>query len=156
MLAWFAVNWLVLAGLYLAFTGQASAVELAVALCGGFATMGLRLAVSRFGRPYASGSVGALALSVRVLPAVCHDVGKLTLAFLKLIATARMPQGSFVDIAFDPGDGEASSRSRRSLVVSGISFAPNTYVVAIRFAERRLVLHALLPAPEPGDVQWPL
>lgn len=156
MPAWFAVNWLVLAGFYLAFTGQASAAEVAVALCGGLAAMALRLAVRRFGRPYSSGGVAALGLSLRVMAAVCGDAAKLTLAFLKTIVAARVPSGSFVGVAFDPGGGEASSRCRRSLVVGGISFAPNTYVVTVRFAERQLVLHALLPAPQPRDTQWPL
>lgn len=155
MLAWFAVNWLVLSGLYLAFVGRLSAAEVAVALCGGLAMSAYRLVLSRSGRPYSSGLVAALELSPRILAAICRDVAKLTLAFLK-IATARVPHGSFVDIAFDPGGGDAASRRRRGLVVAGISFAPNSFVVAVRRPQGRLTLHTLLPAAAPEDVQWPL
>jgi hypothetical protein len=90
------------------------------------------------------------------LIAVCRDVAKLTLAFLNVIAAARRPHGSFVDIAFDPGRGDPRSRRRRSLVVTGISFAPNTFVVAVRRPQRRLTLHALIPLSGPKDVRWPL
>ncbi|HEU5020152.1 MAG TPA: hypothetical protein VFT69_19495 [Pseudolabrys sp.] len=155
-MVWFALNWLFLAGLYLAFTGQVSGAEVAVALSGAFAATAYRLGVGRFGRAFSSGLLPAIELSPRILAAVCRDVGKLTLAFLKLIVAAHRPQGSFVDIAFDPGRGDPSSRRRRGLVVTGISFAPNTYVVAIRRPQQRLTLHALMPLSGPKDVQWPL
>lgn len=156
LVAWFALNWLFLAGLYLAFTGQVSAAELAVALSGALAATAYRLAVARSGRAFSSGLLAAIELSPRILIAVCRDVAKLTLAFLNVIAAARRPHGSFVDIAFDPGRGDPRSRRRRSLVVTGISFAPNTFVVAVRRPQRRLTLHALIPLSAPKDVRWPL
>jgi hypothetical protein len=155
-MGWFAFNWLLLAGLYLAFTGQISAAELAAALSGALAATVYRLAVGRSGRAFSSRLLTAIELSPRILAAICRDVGKLTLAFLNVITAVRRPQGSFVDIAFDPGHGDPPSRSRRSLVVTGISFAPNTYVVAVRRPQRRLTLHALVPLSGPKDVQWPL
>jgi hypothetical protein len=155
-IAWFAFNWLFLASLYLAFTGQISGAELAVAVSGALAATVYRFAIGRSGRGFCFGLLTALELSPGILTAVCRDVGKLTLAFLMAIVSARRPHGSFVDVAFDPGRGDPPSRSRRGLVVTGISFAPNTYVVAVRRPQRRLTLHALMPLSGPKDAQWPL
>lgn len=156
ILGWFALNWLALAGLYLAFAGQDSTAELAVATSVGLAVTAYHLVTSRFGRAFSSGLIDAVALSPRIFLSVCRDVGKLTFAFLKLIVTAGPPHGSFLDIDFDPGHGDPPSRHRRSLVVTGISFAPNTYVVAVRHPQRRITLHALVAASQPRDMQWPL
>lgn len=156
MVAWFFLNWLFLVGLYIAFAGKIAAAEIAVALCGGLATAAYLLVVSRSGRPFSSGIIQAIELAPRIVWSACRDMGKLTVAFLKLIVTARVPHGSFVEIAFDPGRGDAPSRRRRGLVIAGNSFAPNAYVVAIRHAKRRLVLHGLLPPGERKDMQWPL
>jgi hypothetical protein len=60
LVAWFALNWLFLAGLYLAFTGQVSAAELAVALSGALAATVYRLAAARSGRAFSSGLLAAV------------------------------------------------------------------------------------------------
>jgi hypothetical protein len=155
-MTWIVVNWLTLSGLYLAFTGQISAEELAVALSGGLAATAYRVVGSRCGRPFSSGFAAAMQLSPRILATVCRDMAKFTMVFIKAIMVGHRPRGSFIDIAFDPGQGDAPSRMRRGLVIAGISLSPNTYVLAVRHPQNLLTLHALIPIPPPRNVQWPL
>jgi hypothetical protein len=95
-------------------------------------------------------------LAPRAAAQIAHDAVHLTLALAQLSVSAKPPAGRFVQVAFDPGRKTPDARSRRAMVITGISLAPNTYVVAVHHETAELVRHQLLDATLPKDRQWPV
>ncbi|WP_037281350.1 hypothetical protein [Rubellimicrobium mesophilum] len=152
----FALEWLFLAGLYLLFAGETSGEEIVAALAGGLVAAALRVLLVRSGRPYSDGFRGAARLFPRIAKSLLVDSVTVGTAFVHLLFTRRMLLGRFVEIPFDTGTSGPPSRTRRALVVGGISFAPNQYVAGLRFETGRLIVHQLCEAPTSKDEQWPV
>jgi hypothetical protein len=85
--------------------------------------------------------------------------------FLVLGALARRfrhsdsPSGSIREISFETGGGDARSAARRALIVFGLCISPNTCVVGLDRVHGTLLVHQLVPTPQPpghGDREWPL
>jgi hypothetical protein len=152
----FALEWLFLAGLYLLFAGETSGEEIVAALAGGLVAAALRVALVRSGRPYSEGFRGAAQLFPRIAKSLLVDSVTVGTAFACLLFTGRTSVGRFVQIPFDIGTSDPPSRTRRALVVGGISLAPNQYVTGLRFETGDLIVHQLCEAPTSRDKQWPV
>lgn len=151
-----AVPWIAFAALYIAIAGKTSPVELAVAAGCGLIAAAIRLFMARKGRPFAPPPGPAYGRSLGIPGAICRDAAVLTLAFLRPLWTGRWPRGRIAMQPFHPGGGNPRSRSRRGLVLAGLSLAPNTVAIDIDRPDRRLVLHQLVEGHGPNDPEWPV
>lgn len=154
---WFA-NGLALFGLYMLFVAKWSWEEAiagaAVAASGATAASAVFWASGARYWPRLSWLKPLLAVPPRVLA----DCGVVGLAIWRQIS-GRPVAGRFRIVPFDPGEDDAASAARRALVTASVSISPNTYVVAIDRERRLLLVHQLVPSPEPpgrGDQVWPL
>ena len=72
----------------------------------------------------------------------------------------QLPVGELRAVPFDGERGEPNEAAgRRALVVVGASLSPNSVVIAVDAASRRLLVHQLVPTAQPpggGDELWPL
>lgn len=148
----------VLLGCYLLFAGQASAAEIVAGLCSAaLATTYAVLASRSAPRRFAPGGAPWLRVVGTPLMALPRDAVRVGGALLR--AVARRPEGAIGQahtLSFREGADDAGDAARRGLVVLGLSFAPNGYVLRLRTGDR-LRLHVLAgPPPAPGDRDWPL
>ncbi len=95
----------------------------------------------------------------RAIPKVPRDCALVARALWCGLFPKKRVRGVFRTIPFEPGAGTIEAAARRALIVLGVSFAPNTYVVLMDCERKHLLVHQLVPersSVEPGDAQWPL
>lgn len=89
-----------------------------------------------------------------------RDCGVLAGALWRRLARGEDVAGVYREIPFDPGlEHDREDMGRRALAVAGASLAPNTIVVGVDPHRNSLLVHQLVPTPEPpghGDRKWPL
>lgn len=80
-------------------------------------------------------------------------------ALVRALLRREKIEGTFRTIPFDPGGEDAESAARRALVMAGACLTPNSYIVAVDAERGQLLLHQLVPSPQPpgaGNPEWPL
>lgn len=151
---WWLVTWVLLFGLYLLLSGQASGEELVAAALSAAAAVGSGLLVRRFGGPrvyrFRAAWLTRAAVPLKSLLLDLLLVGRVLLGAM----VRRAAGGIILRQPFDDRDDTPLAAARGALVVLGASFAPNT--VALGIAPRRLVLHRLQPRPPSPDREWPV
>ena len=150
------VWWLALTGIYCLLVSPLTIAEIAAgfaaALVATFALTIVRLEThARF--PWKIAWLKPLA---KVPPNVLRDCGIVLAAICERPFLTRGP-GRFGEREFKPGNHQALSQTRRALVMAAISMAPNSFVVALDRAGRRLLVHELVPPKQsPREDDWPL
>jgi multisubunit Na+/H+ antiporter MnhE subunit len=90
---------------------------------------------------------------------VVVDSGIVFTALWRRLVRRGTAEGTFRTVPFDTRGRDARSAARRALVTAALSLTPNTVVVAIDRRHGKLLVHQLVPTPEPpggGDQEWPL
>jgi hypothetical protein len=144
------------AAAYLACAGASATAELAVAIFAGTAAAGLAAALGLSARPYAARPSDFARRLPGIVASILHDAARLTAAFARLAAGGERTSGELVTRAFDPGEGTPEARSRRGFVLAAVALAPNTVPIAVDYENGRLLVHRLVPGPEPKDRLWPI
>ncbi len=151
--------WVVLVGYYFLLIGKASWPETLAAGVGAAIAATAVVVTQRSGalrfRVRVRWAVHFLQLPWRVLA----DTGIVLAALVRRLVLRRSVHGVFRAIPFAGGGDDPASAARRALVIAGASLAPNTYVIAIDRDAELLLVHQLVPSPEPpgrGDREWPL
>lgn len=94
-----------------------------------------------------------------LLGRLLSDCAIVAWALIRALRGREKIEGIFRTIPFDPGGDDAESAARRALVMAGACLTPNTYVVAVDAERKQLLLHQLVPSPQPpgaGNREWPL
>lgn len=148
-------SWLLLVGLYLLLAGQLSweegivaVVAASLALAGVWAQSPLCFTVRQVRWSY---------LLKLPLPAL-SDCLRVLGVIAKALIFGRRPTTTFHWVPFLPGENDSVSNTRRALVISALSLAPNSYVASIDLEHERLLVHrlALTRSPEEVDPAWPI
>lgn len=151
------VAWALLTGLYLAFAGQAGAVEATAGLVAGLAGAVLSHAVRRAGeRSFRLRGIPWGRVLGRPLLALAMDTVRVGGVLLR--AVLRGPdrvRGAAVGQPFRHGRDEPSAAARRGLATLAVSFAPNSYVLRIAGRRDQMELHRLAERPPSPDRDWP-
>jgi len=136
-----------LTALDLFLIGKVSPATVAESLvCAGFATAGLAFVRRRakLSFRWKAGHIwGSLLFAVR---SVIPDLGRVFPAVTRSRRTGK-PLGAFRTLSWAAGGSSPEDTARRALLVESVSFAPNTYVVAIDPAHGRVLVHQLVPTP---------
>jgi multisubunit Na+/H+ antiporter MnhE subunit len=66
------------------------------------------------------------------------------------------PDGRFLELPFEPGDGDPEDLARQALAEAAGSFSPNTVVIGVDDERRTLLAHQLLEVEEPARSLDPL
>jgi hypothetical protein len=143
--------------IYLALVGKSSAAELAAGLVVATTVTAALLFVRRESRHHFQIDLRWIS-RLRALPLqVLRDCAVVYAAILRRPSRAR-GSGRFGERDFHAGNEHPAARSRRALVICGISLAPNTYVLgSLGLPEGKLLIHQLVPEKSRGhDPQWPL
>lgn len=151
--------WLGLLPLYLLLAGSVDSHELiAGVVLTGVAALSLT-AMRRAGQLHFQPHGRWLSHFRRLPGQVLADCALVGGVLIRVLCKRAQVEGAFRSIPFDPGGEDAESAARRALVVAGACLAPNTYVVAVDAERRHLLLHQLVPSPQPpgaGNREWPL
>lgn len=151
--------WALLFGLYLLLSGSTALAEVVVGLfAASLAGLAAWVVRRQTGCTFAPRLRWVVHLR-RIPGAVLSDCVLVGAVLLRALGTGRIVRGAFRVIPFDPGGDDPRSNGRRALVIASMSLAPNTYVVAIDYERRWMLLHQLVPSVEPpgrGDREWPL
>jgi multisubunit Na+/H+ antiporter MnhE subunit len=100
-----------------------------------------------------AGQLAATRLRVRVrwlvpalrLPAsVVRDTAIVFVALWRRLARGQQPDGGFREVPVRFGPMSVEGRSRRALLIAGVSFAPNTFAVDLDAERDVLVVHDLV------------
>ena len=99
-------------------------------------------------------------LARRLPGRVLADCAVVAAALWRRLVRRERRGGILREILFDVGgDDDARALARRALVITNLSLAPNTYVVALDKEKGMLLVHQLVPSREPpgrSDREWPL
>lgn len=138
-------------GLYLLLTGQASTDELVAAALCALAATALSVTIPLVAqRHFAFRGVPWLRLIAGTLGSLMADLVRVA----RRLARPRIPPGRIERWAFDTGTAEPSDTARRGLVTAAASVAPNTYIVAVLPGRRELLVHRLVTTKPPQDRTW--
>lgn len=151
------VAWALLTALYLAFAGQAGAVEAAAGLLAGLAGALLSLAVRRTGeRRFRFRGTPWLRVLGRPLLALVTDAARVGGRLLRAVLHGPDgTQGAAVRQPFRQGGAGPGAAARRGLATLAVSFAPNSYVLRIAEHRDEMELHRLAEHPSSPDRDWP-
>jgi len=86
---------------------------------------------------------------MRVARNILKDTCTVFGALLRRLFTGKLPESGYTFIPFDAGGEDRESAARRALTIEGISISPNTAVIEIDHARGAILLHQLVPAPQP-------
>lgn len=148
------VGVILLAGGYFLFAGTVSGEEAVVLLpavicAGGVAVLVARVAGRRFA--FRLAWLRVLARLPRVIVADTILVGRALWQ-----AVWRGHAGVLARQPFDHGGDNAADAARRGLVVLGVSFAPNGYVVRVPRTGEFVLVHRLVDGAAKPDAAWPI
>ncbi|HVM49066.1 MAG TPA: hypothetical protein VMU04_13630 [Candidatus Acidoferrum sp.] len=97
-----------------------------------------------------------LGLLARKLPAkVLRDLGLVAFALWKATVRRTRLTGGYHRLPFNPGGADTASKVRRALVLGAISLPPNSFALGTE-DRRSLLVHQLVPQPEPAGGDWPI
>jgi multisubunit Na+/H+ antiporter MnhE subunit len=152
-------DWLTFVVLYLLLAGSLALGELgAGALAAGLAAAARETLRHRTDQRFRA-RLRWLRLVGRTARQLLRDCIVVSGAIACAILRAESPPGRLRRVSFSPGGNDPEAAMRRTLVTSGISITPNSYVVAIDRKAERLLVHQMLAKPDPPggrDRTWPL
>ena len=144
-------RWPTLWGLYLLLAGELNQVELI------FGSAVALIATVAAGIAHRHSPVHFVALKEALRPLAAIPGKAIADSIIVLFAVCQGKAGRFREINFDPGNQSSRSATRRALVVTGASVAPNSFVVRLNFEHHTLLLHEFVASPDiPQDEEWPL
>ncbi|HET9893871.1 MAG TPA: hypothetical protein VFQ44_02955 [Streptosporangiaceae bacterium] len=73
-----------------------------------------------------------------------RDTGLVFLVLWKRLARGEEPDGGFRELPVRVGPGTAEGRTRRTLIVGGLSVAPNRFVAGLDLQAKVMVVHELV------------
>ncbi len=95
-----------------------------------------------------------IALLPRLLIRYAADCMRLAEVLWRTVADRAGWRGRLIAVPFDVGGKSAQSAARRALVVTGISWTPNTIAVVIDREKQTLLIHQLMPEQTSADREW--
>ncbi len=79
---------------------------------------------------------------------IARDTGLLFIALWKRLAHGQQPRSGFREEAVRFGPDTVEGRTRRSLLIAGLSMAPNRFVVGLDSDRDVMVVHELVPTDQ--------
>jgi hypothetical protein len=88
---------------------------------------------------------------------IVRDLGLLTAELGRAFSPRHQATGALQEIPFAPGGQDPKSATRRALVLTGISVAPNTIAICVEPEKEALRVHQLVFRQEtPTNREWPV
>jgi multisubunit Na+/H+ antiporter MnhE subunit len=145
-----AVAFMALFGLYLGLAGALAWAEIVAAALSSAIAVALSLWLHRAAERRFRLHPDWIVLSIRIARHVLGDCLIVTRALIAALARRRHITGVFRELRWETHEDPREAASLRAFVTIGISLAPNSYVVDVRADEQRLIIHHLVPPPEPN------